>query len=794
MKNNLGTFFTSDGRKYWWVTLLFIMATVQLLNAQNRHSISGTLNDQESKEPIAFANVALYQKADSVLVGGAMSNENGNFQITLVEDGDYLLKISVLGYETVTRNIDIAEKDNFNSGTILLQKKVFSLDETIVTGDRMKAKSELDKTVYFVNKKMISASNTGTDILKYIPGIQTDLMNNISLDGSENILIFVDGKERDQKYLNRLSAEEIDKVEVIDHPGTKYEAGVTGIIQVITKRNTNVAGVDGHFYADIPTSKSEIYSFPNFNLNFNSEKIGFYTSYSGEFSYFNIHDKTYRIIRNNDFVTEIVLNDYLRQKNWSHRFHFGFDFNPDKMNSFNYYAWYNPFSRELDGTRKTKLTGNENDQTKSLKEDTDINHGLFNSVYFKHNFNKAGSEITFDLSLYNLRAENTTTFTGLNYNEPLGNYINSVKPNLDILSLRIDYSETLNDKLKLNAGTKTKLKSLNDRNSDGFSYDENNFAAYGSLTFEFAKTEMNLGLRGEYAYFGLQKSGKNNVLAVFPGISINRKFPGRNNLLLSYRRSLVWPNIYELNPYISKPDAFSTLQGNPELKPEFLNELSAGYAKRTTKNYFSGQLFYERRENVIGDYTRLIDNGLLETRIDNRGTMHDLGVRFSGNLKLCESVSVNLYLKLFGRFTQPNSLARQYGFHSRKQLVYQSGFSALVSLKKNLTASFIYQSGNSTINFQGKAFSDALYFISLEKTFKNKIKVGFTSGVPLAKTFTYQGSKTTGAGFYNHNSGDIKLSAIPLWLKVSYQFQSGKKANRNERKVETIPDLPKKGF
>lgn len=174
--------------------------------------------------------------------------------------------------------------------------------------------------------------------------------------------------------------------------------------------------------------------------------------------------------------------------------------------------------------------------------------------------------------------------------------------------------------------------------------------------------------------------------------------------------------------------------------------------------------------------------------------MHDLGVRFSGNIKLCEWASVNPYLKLFGRFTQPNNLARQNGLYSRNQLVYQSGFSAIVSLKKNLTASFIYQSGNSVKTFQGKDFSDALYFISLEKTFKNKIKVGFTSGVPLAKTFTYQGSKTTGAGFYNHNSGDIKLSAIPLWLKVSYQFQSGKKANRNERKVETIPDLPKKGF
>ncbi len=793
MKSNLHTILVTGGRKLWWATLFFGMTTVQLINAQNEQSISGTLNDQQNMEPIAFANVALYGKTDSVLVGGAMSNESGRFQIAPVQVGDYILRISVLGYETVTQNVSLVQNYNFSSGTILLQKKVFNLDEAVVTGERLKAKSELDKTVYFVNKKMCAASFSGTDILKYVPGIQVDIMNNVSLDGSKNILIFVDGKERDQNYLDRLNAGEIDKVEVTEHPGPNYEAGITGVIQVVLKKKKS-NGFDGHFYADIPTSNSEIYSFPGFSLNYNREKIALYTSYNGEFSYFNIYDKTYRNFNHNNYFEEIVLNEYLRQKNWSHRFHFGFDFIPNKKSNFNFYGWYNPFSRELDGTTETKVTGNESSQTPGAKDDTDINHSFFYSLYFKHYFNQKGSEIRFDLSFYNLKAENITTFTSGEPDASFGNFSNSVKPNQNTWSLKIDYSTPLSNKLKLNAGTKTRLNSLKDRNPGGFAYDENNFALYSSLTFALAKTEMNFGVRVENSNFGSKETEKNKVLAVFPNVIVNHNFSHGNNLLLNYRRSLVWPNIYELNPYISKPDPFSALQGNAHLKPEFLDELSAGYSKRTTQNYFSGQLFYTGSKNSIGSFTRLNNSNLLETKIDNSGAIHDFGARFTGNFKLFESVSFNPYLRLFERLSQPNKSARLNGLHNRKQFVSQYGFSAIVTLKNNITASLIYQSGNSVSNFQGTEFSDALYFVSIEKGFGNNFKIGVSSAVPFSKTFTYQGSEVTGSGFYSRNTGNIKLSAIPLWLKVSYQFQSGNKANRIERKVETINNLPKKGF
>lgn len=92
------------------------------------------------------------------------------------------------------------------------------------------------------------------------------------------------------------------------------------------------------------------------------------------------------------------------------------------------------------------------------------------------------------------------------------------------------------------------------------------------------------------------------------------------------------------------------------------------------------------------------------------------------------------------------------------------------------------------------SFSDALYFISLEKTFDRKFKIGITTALPFSKTFTYQGTEIKGADFYSHSEGNLRLPAIPFWLKFAYQFNSGKAGHKINRDKEDIGNMPKKGF
>ena len=168
MKSFLGK---KEGKKC--ILLIFAIATSLTLlqgQGQQKHSIKGQLKDQQSMQAVAYATVALRRISDSTLITGTASNLDGEFSLESVPDGKYCLIISAIGYNRVTKNIDLT--NNYNTGTILLQEKSVTLGEIVVVGERMKAKAEPDKTTYFMNKKMYDASDNGVDMLSYIPGVQ----------------------------------------------------------------------------------------------------------------------------------------------------------------------------------------------------------------------------------------------------------------------------------------------------------------------------------------------------------------------------------------------------------------------------------------------------------------------------------------------------------------------------------------------------------------------------------------------------------------------------------------------
>ncbi len=189
--------------------------------AQEKQSITGKLFEEKSNQAVPFATVALFKTSDSKIAGGSMSDENGVFNISPVIPGNYILKVSNIGYKPVIRNIEVINSGATDVGIILLQDTSIMIEELVIVGERVKAKSESDRTTFNVTKKMLDVSNTGTDVLKLIPGVQIDLMQNISLEGSPDILIFVDGKERDKSFISQLSPDQIDKIEVISAPSFK---------------------------------------------------------------------------------------------------------------------------------------------------------------------------------------------------------------------------------------------------------------------------------------------------------------------------------------------------------------------------------------------------------------------------------------------------------------------------------------------------------------------------------------------------------------------------------------------
>lgn len=500
-------------------------------------------------------------------------------------------------------------------------------------------------------------SNTGTDVLRLIPGIHVDMMQIISLEGSNALMIFVDGRERDKSYVSRINPNHIDKIEIISMPPSNYDGNLTGAINIILKKDRD-SGINGNVLAEIPTSLSEVYLFPTYNLSYGFRKLNLYISYNGEITHLNQHERAFRKLWVNSDTNEINTNQYLKQKNWIHRFHYGFDYFLTKADQINFYAYYNPYSRELDGNIFSNFSGTINKTWKAVRKDTDKNAALYYSLYYKHVFNKPGCEISSDISIYRLRAENRTDFVQQSSENDLVIQSNFVKTKQYLLSLKIDYSTVLLNKLNIGAGIKAKLQTSKDR-INLFEYKENVFAAYGNVSYKIVKLDARTGLRVEKSAVNLLNSFSKPVLAFLPYTNLKYKLTSKQNIQLSYSRIIRRPNIYQLNPYVAVVDPFTVNAGNPGLKPEYLSSVFLDHSLQFKSNYFSSRLFLDRATNVINNLTYINNSGNLATRTENPGTLQHFGIQFSGSFKV-SILTLNPYLKIFEIFTLGNKLAKQY--------------------------------------------------------------------------------------------------------------------------------------
>jgi len=773
--------------------MLLILAIVSFkgVYAQEKQSITGKLIEEKSNQPVPFATVALIKTSDSKIIGGVMSDENGVFNISPVFSGNYILKVSNIGYKPETKSIEVINNGITDAGIILLQDTSIMLKGLVFVGEQIKAKSESDKTTFYVTKKMLDVANTGSDLLKLLPGIQVDLMQNISIEGSHDILIFVDGKERDKNYVSQLRPDQIDQIEVISAPPSNYDGNVTGAINIILKKDRE-SGINGHIIAEIPLSSSQVYIFPSYSLNCSFKKLNLYTSYNGELTYLNLHESTSRKMWNEFSTNEITIIQDLRQKDWSHRFHYGFDYFASEKDQFNFYAYFNPYSRELDGNVNAQISGKINDSRNLLKEDTDVNTSNFYSLYYKHNFDKKGSEITADLSNYSLRAENRTDYIDNESEDHMISQTTNVRPKQNSSSLRIDYKTLLGDKLSLSTGVKAKLQISQDRNNK-FEYKENTYAIYGIIAYKREKTDMSVGLRTEKSVTELKDDFTSSFLYFLPIATFRYKITSKQNIQLSYNRTIKRPNIYQLNPYASLSDPYTVGKGNPFLKPEISGSLFIEHSVQFDGNYFASRLFFNRTSNDINNLMFINDTNTFETQVQNLGAINQFGIQFSGTMKI-SVLTLNPYIKLFDLQTKGNNLAKYYSIENKNRPGLESGLSVIASFKHDIACSLNFQYNSAKYDIQGCSFSDMLYFLSVEKTFKQKIKVGIVSAMPFTRSFTYNGSKTDGPNFQSSYEGNVKMSAIPFWFKLGFQFNSGKTRNKISREKEEIDNLPKKGF
>ena len=207
------------------MTMLSLIGMAVSMQAQ---TLSGKLVD-EKNEPLAYANVVLLQ-ADSTFVSGTISDEMGDFRLLKDEKGT-LVRISSIGYTTIYKKVNGGD-----FGVIQMVSDAQLLGEVVVKGDLPVTRVKGDALVTSVAGTLLEKAGTAEDLLDKIPNVTAE-NGNVKVFGRGTPEIYINGRKvRDNTELDRLESDNIKSVEVINNPGARYDASVTSVIRIITKK------------------------------------------------------------------------------------------------------------------------------------------------------------------------------------------------------------------------------------------------------------------------------------------------------------------------------------------------------------------------------------------------------------------------------------------------------------------------------------------------------------------------------------------------------------------------------
>lgn len=616
---------------------------------QKQATIAGKILDAGSQQPLPFATISVF-RLDSTLLTGGVAAADGSFNV-LVTPGNYYATIQMISYEPVNIPLRLAAGQVRQLGTISLSANTKTLEEVVVQGERNQMHLELDKRVFNVDQDLSNVGRTAADILDNIPSITVDPDGNVSLRGSQDVKILIDGKPsglvgiNGTSGLSSLQGDMIEKVEVITNPSARYEAeGMAGIINIVLKKE-NKKGVNGsaRLVTGLPKSLGA-----SANMNFRREKLNYFVNYDIHYhrrpgggyndSRFILPDSTYSTYTNRD-QSRGGLSNSLRG---------GIDWNL---------------------TDNSTLTGTMLVDIDHDKNYTDLTYNDYNSLDELNDISlrsetEHDNEQNYEASLnYEQRFDsnddhNWTTYLQLRDDDEIEDsnqkqsvtYSSSLTTDPDILQrsyndeheqhflLQSDYSYPFGDKGKFEAGGRSTLRSVsNDYDVDQldpengwlplpnfvnhFIYNENINALYALVGNRIGKISYEAGVRMEATNIDTElketneKSSKSYV-DWFPSVHMNYYLNDNNSIQVSYTRRLSRPRFHWLNPFSSYTDSRNLRTGNPDLNPEYTDSYEAGYLLNNRSVSFYGGAYYRYTNQVIQGVNfveQLNDNGTLNT-------------------------------------------------------------------------------------------------------------------------------------------------------------------------------------
>ncbi len=158
--------------------------------------VTGRVLEKQLNEPMEYASVVLYSKRDSSIVTGTVTDVTGKFKMEKVPYGKFYIFANFIGYnKTTIGEIMVTPKSKtVDLGVIYLEPASTSLEGVEITADKQRIEYKIDKKIVNVSQDLMASGSSAVAVLENVPSVNVDIEGNVSLRGSSNYQVLVDGR------------------------------------------------------------------------------------------------------------------------------------------------------------------------------------------------------------------------------------------------------------------------------------------------------------------------------------------------------------------------------------------------------------------------------------------------------------------------------------------------------------------------------------------------------------------------------------------------------------------------
>lgn len=786
-------------------------------------SVKGIVVNSVSMMPLEYAYIVIHKESDSSLVNGGISDSTGKFKIEKIPFGKYYLAANLIGHKPQKiSGIVIGPKNPVKViDTVKLAANSTTLGAFEIKDKKSDVEFSLDKKVINVEKNLVSVGGSAVDVMQNIPSVTVDIDGNLSMKGSSNITVLIDGKPSGltgasrSAVLEQIPASSVESIEIISNPSAKYDPdGMTGIINILLKKKKE-RGYHGIFTVNAGTgdkyngsvsfnySKNKVNLFAGYDVR---SRINKGTGYMKRKTYFDTV-KTDSVILA-DVDTTLINNSTSVMKGISHNIKAGMDYYMNAKNSFTLSAVCGISDDDHSDFTKSSKYVSENIITdyyenSSSEPGNDVSLDL--ALYYKRTFKKKDESLTADAAFTNSSGSESEDQSIQYYlpdmsaplNSPVKQRTESVDKN-KLGSFQVDYSYPFSKKSRLEAGLKSIIRSVDNdyvfQNfisdvfvddtvfSNRFIYDEQIHSLYSTYSNTIGKFGFQVGLRAEQA---LTKSTQKTTtqefnkdyFSIFPAIHLNLNMKNDNSFQLSYSRRVNRPNFRMLNPFVEMASPGIYRHGNPYLMPEYIDSYELGHLKYWKSSSLNSSVFYKQINDAVQRFISIDSNGIQYVTQKNISSGTSYGLEFVVSQDFYKWWKVNWTFSYFktvmkGTVDESNLTTSNYSWTAK----FNTTMTVLKNLDLQLTGNYRAPMTGLQVNMKAMYSAD---FALKKDVFKNASVSVRLSDIFNTRKMIMEGSGTN-FEIYHTRKRDSRV----LLAGFTYKINGGTKSKEKKKSFD----------